>query len=55
MTWWGGGPLSQLGADAPVANETWLALSTVSTNVSVSGCVDSEACFSVALILLLLW
>jgi hypothetical protein len=26
MTWWGGGPLSPLGADAPAASEASLAL-----------------------------
>jgi hypothetical protein len=50
----GGGPLSPLGADAPAASDTWLALSTASTSVSVSGCTEGKACFSVVLILLLL-
>jgi hypothetical protein len=54
MTWWGGGPLAQLGADAPAASEAWLALSTVSTSVSVSAWAEGEACFSVVLFLFLL-
>jgi len=51
---WGGGPLSPLGADAPAASEAWLALSTVSTSVSVFGCTKGKACFSVVLFLFLL-
>jgi hypothetical protein len=43
MTWCGGGPLSPLEADASAASETWLALSTVSTSVSVFGWAEGEA------------
>jgi len=46
----GGGPLSQLGADAPMASETLRAVSTASTSVSVSGLTEGEACFCAVLI-----
>jgi hypothetical protein len=54
MTCWGGGPLSQLGAEAPAANEACRALCMVSTGASVSGLVEGETCFAVLWFLSLL-
>ena len=48
------GPLSPLGADAPAASATGLALSTASTSVSIWGGTEGDTCFSVVLFLFLL-